>query len=217
MVNPPPLTRGLYAITPDTANTPGLLARVGAALAGGATMVQYRNKSAPAGLRREQASALVDLCLRHDVPLIVNDDAALALEVGAAGVHLGEGDGEIAHARRLLGSARRIGVSCYDRMELAMHADAAGADYVAFGSFFPSSTKPAARKADASLIRLAKRSLRVPVAAIGGIRADNAGVLVDAGADWLCVISALFDLSDEKAVRNSAREFAALYARAEHA
>lgn len=203
--------RGLYAITPDAMDTPGLLARVSAALEGGAVIVQYRNKGAAPGLRSEQASALAALCERHEVPLIVNDDLALALRVGAAGVHLGADDGDIAQARRALGPGRLLGASCYNRMGLAEQAVAAGADYVAFGSFYPSPTKPGAHRAEPELIRRAKQSLRVPVAAIGGIRADNGAALVEAGADWLCVISALFDLPDAAAVRDSARRFAALF------
>jgi thiamine-phosphate pyrophosphorylase len=213
MLSHPLLAQGLYAITPDTADTPGLLALVEAALEGGAVIVQYRNKSAAPDLRIEQASALVGLCSRHDVPLIVNDDMEIALESGAAGVHLGRGDGDIARARRLLGTGRLVGASCYDRMELAEQAVAAGADYVAFGSFFPSPTKPAARGASPALIRQAKQKLGAPVAAIGGIRADNGQALVDAGADWLCVISALFEAPDADAVRDSARRFAALFAK----
>jgi thiamine-phosphate pyrophosphorylase len=203
---------GLYAVTPDVADTADLVARVEAAIEGGAAAIQYRNKQADAALRHAQAAALARVARARGALLIVNDDAALALEVGAAGVHLGAEDGDIADARRLLGPARLLGVSCYDQMDLAMQADAAGADYVAFGSFFASPTKPAARRADLPLIRQAKQTLRVPVAVIGGVRADNAAVLVDAGADWLCVISALFDAADANAVRDSARRFAALYA-----
>lgn len=205
----PVMPRGLYAITPDTTDTPGLLALVTAALEGGAVTVQYRNKNASAMMRRDQATVLAVLCKRHGVPLIVNDDVMLALETGADGAHLGADDGDLARARRMLGTRRILGASCYDRLDLAQQAVAAGADYVAFGSFFPSPTKPAARSAAPHLIRQAKTNLGVPVAAIGGIRQNNAVVLIEAGADWLCVLSALFDAPD---VRGAARGFAALFA-----
>jgi thiamine-phosphate pyrophosphorylase len=206
--------RGLYAITPDEPDTPRLVRAVDAALAGGAAVVQYRNKTAGAALRRSQAEALALLCAAHGTPLIVNDDVALALEVDGAGAHLGKADGDLADARRRLGSGRLLGASCYNRFELAAGAVAAGANYVAFGSFYASSTKPAAVRAAPELIGRAKRELAVPVAAIGGITLGNAGRLVEAGADWLCVLSALFDAADPRKVRENARGFSALYAAA---
>jgi thiamine-phosphate pyrophosphorylase len=207
--------RGLYAITPDEADTRKLLVAAEAALAGGAAMVQYRNKAAGAATRRTQAAALATQCKSYGVPLIVNDDAALAREIGADGVHLGTGDGDIADARRLLGPAGLLGASCYNRVELVETALAGGANYVAFGSFFPSATKPGAVRANPALIAEAKR--RYPglqIAAIGGITPDNAAALVAAGVDWVCVISALFQAPD---IAAAARSFAALFPAVQHA
>jgi thiamine-phosphate pyrophosphorylase len=206
--------RGLYAITRDEPDTSKLVELVEAALNGGAAVVQYRNKAADTALRRVQAAALAALCASHGAPLIVNDDVALALAVDAAGAHLGTADGGIAEARRRLGPGRLLGASCYNRFDLATEAVAAGASYIAFGSFFASSTKPAAVCAGLELIERAKRSLGVPVAVIGGINTGNAAPLVAAGADWLCVVSALFDAPDLHGVQMNARGFAELYAAA---
>jgi thiamine-phosphate pyrophosphorylase len=207
--------RGLYAITPDEADTGKLLAAVEAALAGGAAMVQYRNKTSGAAAKRLQAAALATQCKAYGVPLIVNDDASLARDIGADGVHLGDGDGDIAEARRLLGPAGLLGASCYNRIELVKTALAAGANYVAFGSFFPSATKPGAVRANPALIADAKRRYpSLQVAAIGGITPGNAAALVAAGADWVCVISALFQAPDIEA---TARRFAALFPASQHA
>lgn len=200
---------GLYALTPDEPDTSVLAAKVRAAIAGGVTAVQYRNKPAAAALRGEQARALVALCRGAGVPLLVNDDIELALAVDAAGVHLGREDGDLAAARRRLGPGRLLGVSCYDRLELAEPAVAAGADYVAFGSMFASPTKPAAVRAPLALLGGARR-LGVPVVAIGGITLENAPAAIAAGADALAVITALFDAAD---VAARARAFSDLFAR----
>lgn len=191
-------TRGLYLITPDRDDTTQLLREVAPLLAAGVHWLQYRNKSAPAALRREQARALQALCARAGVPLIVNDDVQLAQEAGAAGVHLGEDDGDIAAARARLGHQAIVGASCYDSLDLARRAVAAGADYVAFGAFFPTRTKQATRRAAQDLLAPA-HALGVPRVAIGGITPDNAGSLVDAGADLLAVISGVFDAPDPTA------------------
>jgi thiamine-phosphate pyrophosphorylase len=207
--------RGLYAITPDETDTGKLLAAVEAALVGGAVMVQYRNKAAGVATRRAQVAALSTQCGAYGIPLIVNDDTALAREVNAGGVHLGAGDGDIADARHLLGPAPLLGASCYNRIELVETALAAGANYVAFGSFFPSATKPAAVRASPALIADAKRRYpNLQIAAIGGITPDNAAALVAAGTDWVCVISALFQAPDIEA---AARRFAALFPASQHA
>jgi thiamine-phosphate pyrophosphorylase len=190
---------GVYAITPETADTKRLLAQVEAALAGGVAAVQYRDKSGDVARRHEQASELAALCRRFGAPLIVNDDLRLADLAGADGVHLGRDDGSIREARIILGKGKFIGASCYQSLELAQAAQAAGADYVAFGSFFASPTKPAAGRADADLLRAATRVLRIPIVAIGGITAANAPQLIDAGADSVAVLSALFDAADTRA------------------
>jgi thiamine-phosphate pyrophosphorylase len=197
-MNSPWPRRGLYAITPDEADTARLSARVETVLAAGAQWLQYRNKAADAALRREQAQALLAVCRRHRAPLIVNDDWRLAAEIGADGAHLGEDDGELDAARKALGAGAIVGASCYDRIELARSAAAHGASYVAFGAFFPSPTKPQARRASPQLLAQAA-ALALPRVAIGGITPDNARSLVDAGADLLAVISGVFDAPDPAA------------------
>ena len=201
--------RGLYAVTPDRPDTEALLRQVEAAVRGGAGFVQYRNKSAPQSLQLSQARRLAKLCGRLGARLIVNDDIDIALESGADGVHLGRDDGEVAAARQRLGKDRFIGVSCYDEMGRARAAVAQGADYIAFGSFYPSPTKPSAARATPDLLRQAKQAFPTPVVAIGGIDADNAGALIGAGADSVAVISALFDAAD---IESAARGIAALFA-----
>jgi len=202
------LIAGLYAITPDLADTDDLLLRTRAALSGGARVLQYRNKTASPALRREQAQALQQLCTEFTVPLIINDHLGLALAVNAAGLHLGGDDGDIAAARAQLGPGKLLGASCYDRIELAQRAVAAGADYLAFGSFFASSVKPDAVRPPVDLITFAKNRFRLPVVAIGGITPHNAPQLIAAGADAVAVISAVFTAPD---VAAAAREFQVLF------
>ena len=197
--------RGLYLITPDETDTARLLARTAPLLAAGATWLQYRNKIAGHALRREQARALQELCLQAGVPLIINDDARLAKAVGAAGVHLGEDDGEIAAARDFLVTDAILGSSCYDQLALAEAAVAAGADYVAFGAFFPTRSKTGTRHADPRLLS-ESASLGVPRVAIGGITPDNAHSLVEAGADLVAVISGVYDAADPIAAVRAYRQ-----------
>lgn len=197
--------RGLYAITPEELGRAATMARVVAAVGSGALCaLQYRRKQADAALRLAEARALAQLCRRHGVPLIINDDVALALEVDAAGVHLGREDGDLAGARARL-PGRILGASCYNRPELAGRAIAAGADYVAFGSAFPSTTKPGAVRAPLALFSL---PLGVPKVAIGGITLQNAPEVVAAGADCVAVITDLFDAAD---VAQRARDFARIF------
>jgi thiamine-phosphate pyrophosphorylase len=203
---------GLYAVTPDVADVPELVAMAEAALKGGARLLQYRNKSAAPALRLAQAQGLLAPCRKLQVPLIVNDHLDLALAVGADGVHLGAEDGALATARERLGPARILGASCYDRLELALKAERLGADYVAFGSFFPSGVKPGAVRAPLTLLRDAKRHLSVPVVAIGGITLENAPQAIAAGADSVAVISALFGADD---IRAAAHRFSELFKRHE--
>lgn len=199
---------GLYAITPDEANTAELLRKVHLALLGGARVVQYRNKQADAPLRFEQASALRVLTQQFFVPFIINDDVALAAEVGADGVHLGAEDGNPAEARAHLGQGKLVGVSCYNRLPLALEAAQQGADYVAFGSFFASTIKPDAVAATPELLQQARKELALPIVAIGGITAQNGTRLLEAGADALAVISAVFAASD---IEGAAKEFSNLF------
>jgi len=201
------IVSGLYAITPDEADTAELLRKVRLALLGGARVLQYRNKLADAALRLKQAEALRELTREFAVVLIVNDDAALAQQVDADGVHLGGEDGSVADARAQLGSGRLIGVSCYNRLALADEAVSQGADYVAFGGFFASAVKPEAVVATLDLLGQARRELAVPLVAIGGITAQNGAQLIDAGADALAVISAVFSAPD---IQQAARQFSNL-------
>jgi thiamine-phosphate pyrophosphorylase len=197
-MNPHWPSRGLYAITPDEPDTNRLLARVETVLRAGASWLQYRNKAASEDLRAEQALVLQSLCSRFKVPLIINDDWALAAAVGAAGAHLGEDDGELALARHELGAGAILGASCYNDLKLARQAAFAGATYIAFGAFFASPTKPNARQASPDLLREAA-ALGLPRVAIGGITPDNARPLLEAGADLIAVISGVFEAPDPTA------------------
>ena len=201
---------GLYAITPDTGDSRALIERVRIAMRAGAprgwAALQYRNKHAGATQRETEARALVALCREYGVPLIVNDDVDVALAVGADGVHLGRSDGDLAVARARIGT-RLLGASCYDSLDSARRAVVAGADYVAFGSVFPSPTKPDAVRAPLTLFGQA-RALGVPLVAIGGITLENAADVIRAGADCIAVISALFDAPD---IGDRARAFTDLF------
>jgi thiamine-phosphate pyrophosphorylase len=191
--------RGLYLVTPDWNDTARLCAAVAAALTGRPALVQYRNKLADAAIRREQAIRLLALCRAAGVPLVVNDSLELALQVGADGVHIGAEDGEPAAVRAALGPDRLLGVSCYADLIRAKAARAVGADYVAFGALFPSSTKPDAAHAPLELLTRARMELDCPLAGIGGITLDNAATAVRAGADLLAVISDVFAAPDPAA------------------
>ena len=198
----------LYAVTPEVADSDWLCERAEAVLAGGARVIQYRSKNSDLRLRRAQVDRLLALCRGRSALLIVNDDVALAREVGADGVHLGRADMPAAAARVVLGDAAVIGISCYDSLARARLAQEAGADYIAFGSFFPSSVKPDAVRAPVALLRAARAALDLPIVAIGGITAENGRALIEAGADALAVVSALFHVPDSLA---AARAFAALF------
>jgi len=188
---------GLYAVTPDGLETPRLLMLAEAALAAGISLLQYRDKSGDSVRRREQATALLALCRRHGTRLIINDDAALAREVDADGVHLGGEDGDLAAARALLGPDKLIGASCYADFARAQAAAAAGANYVAFGAMYASPTKPPAPRAPFNLVTRARQELPgVQVAAIGGITLDNAAPVIAAGAQFVAVITDLFEAPD---------------------
>lgn len=192
------LPGGIYAITPDWLDTERLLSTVELVLAAGAGTLQYRNKLADANLRTEQASALLALCRRHRVPLIINDHLQLALDIDADGLHLGADDGHLAEARRQLGASRLLGASCYNRLTLAEQAVTAGASYIAFGAVYPSTTKPGAVHAPVSLFAEAKH-LAVPAVAIGGIGQVQLPELRAAGAHAAALISALFEATDPAA------------------
>jgi len=199
---------GLYAITPEATDSTNLFEKVSAALRGGAQVVQYRAKLIPEPLRREQAEVIADFCRAHNALFIVNDSISLARAVHADGIHVGQQDVDIPMARAALGPRTLIGVSCYDDMTRARNAVSLGADYVAFGSFYPSVTKPLAVRASLELLQIAASELKLPVVAIGGINEDNAGALISAGANAIAVLAALFDAPDIEA---QARRFASLF------
>lgn len=216
--------RGLYAITPDEPDTARLRARVEPVLAAGVALLQYRNKTADTALRREQGKALLTVCRRFGVPLIINDDVELARMIGADGVHLGEHDADLREARAALGPEAILGASCYDDLARAQRAAAAGASYLAFGAFFASPTKPFAdpsaqtrpsmpglsnfaRRATLDLLRDAAR-LGLPRVAIGGLTPDNARCVIAAGADLVAAISGVFGAPDPAA---SARAYCACF------
>lgn len=190
---------GLYAITQtDGKSCDRVIEDVKAALKGGAVVIQYRDKTSSDKV--SLARQLLQLCKHYSVPLLINDDAALAAEIGADGVHLGKHDGEIAMARNLLGPKAIIGVSCYDDINIALHA-VADVDYVAFGRFFPSNSKPLALPAHTETLRLAKKQIKLPIVAIGGILPENGSVLLEAGADLLAVIGGVFDQDPEQSAK----------------
>jgi len=194
--NKPYNLRGLYAITPcssiQSLSTSELLARTRQVLEGGARIIQYREKLHPAALQQEQASKIKLMCEEYGATLLINDDVSLAEAIEADGVHLGQEDARLNEARRRLGRQAIIGISCYNQMDLARQAEEEGADYVAFGRFFPSSSKPEAVQADMELLKQALSELSIPVTCIGGITPDNAKLLVSAGADMLAVIEGVF-------------------------
>ncbi|NOS96516.1 MAG: thiamine phosphate synthase [Methylotenera sp.] len=189
---------GLYAVTPDEQNTGVLLAKVEAALQGGVSVLQYRNKLANHKLQTQQARALLPLCRQYHVPLIINDSIKLCLTLDADGVHLGADDGDLAEARARLGANKIMGASCYNRFDLAVLAQQAGADYVAFGACFASSTKPHAPVATLDLFTRAKTELTIPSVAIGGITLENASSVINADANAIAVINAIFSADDVK-------------------
>lgn len=188
--------RGLYAITPETADGTRLIGDIEAVLAGGCRIVQYRDKRSAMPERVSRAHALRKLTRRFGATLLINDDLALALLVKADGVHLGTDDGNLIAARALLGPDRILGASCYADFGAAQAAEIAGADYVAFGAVYPSPTKPKAPLAAVDLFFRAKTTLTGSSCAIGGITLDNAPPLIHAGADLLAVITDLFGAPD---------------------
>lgn len=188
----------LYAIT-DSQLLPGdqLFAAVAAALKGGCKLVQYRDKTSDKARRSFEARNLLALCNQYQAQLLINDDVSLAQEVGAHGVHLGQGDTNPVAARIILGSRAIIGVTCHDSLTLAQQAIKGSANYIAFGRFFPSSTKPNARPAPISLISEARQQFSAtPIVVIGGITLENGKQLLDAGADMLAVCHSLFAADD---------------------
>lgn len=203
--------RGLYAITDSSLLADGrLLPYTEAALRGGARLLQYRDKSSNDSTRLREATALRELCERYGATLIINDDAELAARLGV-GLHLGQEDGSLAHARALLGGRAIIGATCHASLELAAQARRDGASYVAFGRFHNSNTKPGAPSANLELLAQARQATSLPIVAIGGVTVENAPPLIAAGADLIAVIHALFAADSAAEVERRACAFSALF------
>lgn len=206
--------QGLYAITQTAGHSSArVLKDVEAALRGGAAVIQYRDKNREE--RPDLAGLLLAVCQDYHVPLLINDDVELAGELGAAGVHLGKDDPDIGYARQRLGSAAIIGISCYNDVQKAVAMQNQGADYVAFGRFFASNSKPLAAPAQLQTLSIAKQHLHIPIVAIGGILPENAGQLLAAGADLLAVIGGIFDNHPQNP-ESAARAFQALFSPNDH-
>jgi len=200
--------KGLYIVTPDWDDTQKLLEITEMALKGGAAVVQYRHKTANAGLRHEQAECLLALCRSYGKPLIINDYVDLCMELDADGVHVGGTDAAVAEVRAAVGPDKIVGASCYGDLELARKAHAAGASYVAFGGFYPSRVKKYPVTTPVSIIADSHAAVPLPLVVIGGMSVDNAAPLVAAGADMVAAISSVYLAADPQAM---ARRFGALF------
>ena len=201
--------QGLYAITDSNLiKTQAFVSTVEQAIIGGAKIIQYRDKTNDKQRRFVQAQALNYMCKKYNIPLLINDDIMLAQQIGADGVHIGKDDSKLKTARTILGDKAIIGVSCYNQLSLAQQAVADGATYVAFGSFFSSSTKPNAITSEVNLLQQARKILNCPLVAIGGITPVNGTELIEVGADCLAVIQGLFGQTEVKA---EAERYAALF------
>jgi thiamine-phosphate pyrophosphorylase len=200
--------KGLYLVTPDWDDTDKLIAASEQAIAGGATLLQYRHKTADDALRAQQAAALLKLCRRLNVPLIINDHIALCEQLDADGLHVGGTDASVAAVRALLGKDKIVGASCYGDLQLARDAAAAGASYVAFGGFYPSRVKKYAVTTSPDIITRALAELDVPLCVIGGMTIENSRPLVALGAHMVAAISSVYSVDDH---RSAASSFASLF------
>jgi thiamine-phosphate pyrophosphorylase len=200
--------KGLYIVTPDWDDTEKLLHATGEAIRGGASLVQYRHKTASAELRQEQAAALLKLCREHRVPFVVNDFVDLCLALDADGVHVGGTDAPIAEVRAAVGPDRIVGASCYGDLQLARNAHQAGASYVAFGGFYPSRVKKYEVATQPSIVAQSKAEIPLPAVVIGGMTHENAVPLVAQGADMVAAISSVYMTDDPQA---AARRFVELF------
>ncbi|HBV21147.1 MAG TPA: thiamine phosphate synthase [Nitrosomonas sp.] len=187
---------GLYGITPNLIDTAVLLNQTEQILTGGAQLIQYRNKIADKTLRRHQANLLLRLCRTYATPMIINDHLDLATEIDADGVHVGQNDVDITAARKLLGTDKIIGATCYNRLDLAIQAESKGADYVAFGAFYPTSTKQNTVTAPLDILVQARKILTIPIIGIGGINLTNAQTIIKNGADAVAVSYTLYQAKD---------------------
>ena len=199
--------KGLYAITDPELMGDDLIAKTEQAILGGINILQYRNKTASIKQQEQEAHTLARLCKNHNVIFIINDSVELAIKANADGVHIGQKDTPLEQARKLLGENKIIGVTCHNQIELAQVAQAQGADYVAFGRFFNSVTKPSAPQAELSLLNEAKKLIRIPVVAIGGITQECAPLLLKQGVNMLAVIQGIFGQKD---ILNATRQFVAI-------
>ena len=190
--------RGIYAITPDQQDRDLLFSMVEQALQGGIALLQYRDKISSAEEMLLRANALHELCLKYQTPLIINDSPELALACHAEGVHLGQGDSPIEYARELLGEKAIIGVTCHHQLDLAMQAEKKGANYIAFGRFYNSTTKPGAALATLELLESAIKQLSLPIVAIGGINQTNCQPLIDNGVSYIAAVEQIFSASNTK-------------------
>ena len=199
---------GLYVIADSSLSSSHstLREKVEQAILGGARIVQIRDKRPTPDI--EEIQNIARLCKQHKIPLLMNDSIELAMQVDADGVHLGQSDTNLKEARQRLGESAIIGITCHSDLTLAKQAAAEGADYVAFGRFFPSQTKPDAPPADIKILRQARQELQIPIVAIGGITPDNGGSLIHAGADMLAVINGVFGQTD---ITTAAQQFSQLF------
>jgi thiamine-phosphate pyrophosphorylase len=202
------IIKGLYAITPDMADSNSLLQKTQLAIEGGAFMVQYRSKIHDRDVKMQQCAAILRLCRDYKIPCIVNDDVDMCRILEADGVHLGEKDDNIAEVRRILGEDAIIGSSCYDQLNRAKQAQKEGASYVAFGAMFETSTKPNAPRATLELLREAKSQIQIPIVAIGGITVNNAHDVIKTGVDAIAVITSLYDA---KTIKETAETFSKMF------
>jgi thiamine-phosphate pyrophosphorylase len=202
------IIKGLYAITPDSADLNTLIQKTKSAIEGGAFMVQYRSKIQDRDVKMQQCAAILRLCREYEIPCIVNDDVEMCRVLEADGVHLGEKDDNIAEVRHILGENAIIGSSCYDQLDRAKSAQKEGASYVAFGAMFPTSTKPNAPRATLALLKEAKREIQIPIVAIGGITVNNAHDVIKTGIDAIAVITSLYEA---KSIKETAETFAKMF------
>ena len=202
------IIKGLYAITPDSADLNTLIQKTKSAIEGGAFMVQYRSKIHDRDVKMQQCAAILCLCREYEIPCIVNDDVDMCRILEADGVHLGEKDHNIAEVRNILGEDAIIGSSCYDQLNRAKSAQKEGASYVAFGAMFPTSTKPNAPRATLALLKEAKREIQIPIVAIGGITVNNAHDAIKTGIDAIAVITSLYEA---KSIKGTAETFVKMF------
>jgi thiamine-phosphate pyrophosphorylase len=202
------IIKGLYAITPDSADLNTLIQKTKSAIEGGAFMVQYRSKIQDRDVKLQQCAAILRLCREYEIPCIVNDDVEMCRILEADGVHLGEKDDNIAEVRHILGEDVIIGSSCYDQLDRAKSAQKEGASYVAFGAMFPTPTKPNAPRATLALLKEAKREIQIPIVAIGGITVNNAHDVIKTGIDAIAVINSLYEA---KSIKETAETFAKMF------